>query len=740
MNKQIISFLLILLSFQLQAQTERPKIGLALSGGGAKGISHIGVLKVLEEAGIRPDYITGASIGSIMGGLYAIGYSVEDMERIAIDLDWAYYFNDELKRTDLPIEERQYADRYQLKVGIENGKVQLPKGFIQGQKIGLLLSQLTFPAHGVHDFDQFKIPFRCVATDAETGDVVVLKSGSLAKAMRASMSLPSIFEPMELDGKLLIDGGVVRNLPVIEAIDMGADIVIAVDITSPLYKKEGLVSLVQVLEQTSSYKLAESVELQKQLADIVISPDITGIGTLDFDRGADLLKLGEAAARAALPEIVALISHSDSLDSENVNIPTVCKICNVQLKGIEGKRKNAVANVMQMRATKEYSMDVIEKRIKQLFGSQFFKDAYYELTPSEEGFELSIDAALKSGEYLQVSANYDSDLKAALLLNATFRNRGLSGSKLSIDLKLSEFPLLLANYQVYTTSQPNFGIHLGGKLNHFPLDLYNEEGSVRERTGMTHYELRLDLFTSFNNSSLLSGGIGLERYSQRDKFFEGGTESLAITQQTIYARYLRDTYDREHYPREGSFLAIDGKLALSSSLKFPFDVQEIGINSFNKLARIQFSKIFPVDKSMAIEWYVDAGAVAFQKTETSNSFLNLFFLGRSIPEELSHVEFVGLDYMELPVSSYWLSGVRWRTELKEDAFASLLLNYGQYRAKEYDRIFDNTFDAVPDIEGDILGVGLEIGVISPLGPGRFATEYNLLEKRFNFAFHLGYVF
>lgn len=740
MSRQLISFFLVLLSFHMQAQEARPKIGLALSGGGAKGISHIGVLRVLEDAGIRPDYITGTSIGSIMGGLYAIGYSVEDMERIAIELDWAYYFNDELKRTDLPIEERQYADRYQLKVGIENGKIQLPKGFIQGQKIGLLLSQLTFPAHGVYDFDQFKIPFRCVATDAETGDPVVLKSGSLAKAMRASMSLPSIFEPMELDGKLLIDGGVVRNLPVIEAIDMGADIVIAVDITSPLYKKEGLVSLVQVLEQTSSYKLAESVELQKQLADVVISPDITGIGTLDFDRGADLLKLGEAAAKAALPEILAIINHSDSLRSENVNIPTTCKVCNVQLRGVEGKRKNAIANVMQMRSTKEYSIEVIEKRIKQLFGSQFFKDAYYELTPSEEGYELSIDAALKSGEYLQVSANYDSDLKAALLMNATFRNRGLSGSKLSVDFKLSEFPLLMADYQVYTTSQPNFGIHLGGKLNHFPLDLYNDKGGVEERTGMTHYELRLDLFTSFNNSSLLSGGIGLERYAQRDKFFEGSTESLAIVQQTIYAKYLRDTYDRAHYPREGSYLSIDGKLALSSSLKFPFDVQEIGINSFNKLARIQFSKIFPVGEIMAIEWYTDAGAVEFQKSETGNSFLNLFFLGRSIPEELSHIEFVGLDYMEIPVSSYWLSGIRWRTELKEDFFASILLNYGQYKAKEYERIFDNTFDAVPDIEGDILGYGLEIGFVSPLGPGRFATEYNLLEKRFNFAFHLGYVF
>jgi len=183
--------------------------------------------------------------------------------------------------------------------------------------VGLLLSQLTFPAHGVYDFDEFKIPFRCVATDAETGNPVVLKSGSLAKAMRASMSLPSVFEPIELDGKLLIDGGVVRNLPVIEAIDMGADIVIAVDITSPLYDKEGLVSLVQVLEQTSSYKLAESVAAQKQLADVVISPVIDGIGTLDFDKGDTLLVLGQQAAKAMLPEILSLINHGDAL-SKNI--------------------------------------------------------------------------------------------------------------------------------------------------------------------------------------------------------------------------------------------------------------------------------------------------------------------------------------------------------------------------------------------------------------------------------------
>ena len=172
MRKHIL-FLILWMPIFLLAQEAPKKIGLALSGGGAKGIAHIGVLRVLEDAGIRPDYITGTSIGSVMGGLYAIGYSVDEMERLALELDWNYYFNDELKRTDLPIEERYNSDRYQLKLGLENGSVQLPKGFIQGQKMGLLLSKLTFPAHGIHDFDQFKIPFRCVATEAETGDSVL---------------------------------------------------------------------------------------------------------------------------------------------------------------------------------------------------------------------------------------------------------------------------------------------------------------------------------------------------------------------------------------------------------------------------------------------------------------------------------------------------------------------------------------------------------------------------------------
>lgn len=739
MSKHFILFLLFL-STSLVAQQERPKIGLALSGGGAKGIAHIGVLRVLEDAGIRPDYITGTSIGSVMGGLYAIGYSVEEMEEIAIELDWNYYFNDELKRTDLPIEERYNSDRYQLKLGLEDGSIQLPKGFIQGQKIGLLLSKLTFPAHGIHDFDQFKIPFRCVATDAETGDAIVLKSGSLAKAMRASMSLPSIFEPMELDGKLLIDGGVVRNLPVIEAIDMGADIVIAVDITSPLYKKEGLVSLVQVLEQTSSYKLSESVALQKQLADIVISPNITGIGTLDFDKGDTLLQLGRAAALQQLPEILQRINHKDSITHEQANVPEVCKVCNVQLRGIEGRQQNAIANRLRMRATKDYELNEIEDRIKQLFGSQFFRDAYYELTETEEGYELQIDAAEKSGEYVQLSANYDSDLKAALLLNATFRNRGLSGSKGSVDFRFSENPMLLMNYQAYTATQPNFGVHLKGKLNHYPLDFYDEKGEVEELTKMFHYDLSLELFSSFGNSSLLSYGLSLERFAQRNSFLNSDTEVIGTSQFNAYLGYLWDTYDRQQYPREGIYFSLLGRQSLGATNNYSFAVEENSLSTFRRSAQFQFSKIFPIGDRLAVQWYNGAGIVEYREKDLPNHFLNLFYLGRSIPEETSHIEFYGLDYMELPVSSYWLTGLRGRAEVFDNVYGSLLVNYGQYKAEAYQRIIDEEAEFIPTTTGDILGLGIEVGFVSPLGPGRFSTEYNLTEGRVNFALHLGYFF
>jgi NTE family protein len=241
--KKIILFLLICLfsssiAFAQIAEKKRPKIGLVLAGGGAKGLAEVGVIKVLEEAGIRPDYITGTSIGSIVGGLYASGYSVDDLYALAKEIDWNYYFNDDIARIHSPVIERDDHDKYLLSFPVEDKKVKLPRGAVIGKKISLLLSRLTINAHECTDFDDLPIPFRCVATNFATGEAVVLSKGSLADAMRASMSIPSVFEPVVIDGQLLIDGASARNMPVQDVIDMGADIVIAVDIGGPLLTDE----------------------------------------------------------------------------------------------------------------------------------------------------------------------------------------------------------------------------------------------------------------------------------------------------------------------------------------------------------------------------------------------------------------------------------------------------------------------------------------------------------------------
>ena len=735
---QLLLCLLMLPSILL-GQQKRPKIGYAFGGGGAKGIAEIGVLRVLEEAGIRPDYITGTSIGSIVGGLYAIGYSVEDLEQLSNEIDWNYYFNDEINRTDLPIEERLISDRYQLKLNIEDGKIKLPGGFVQGQKVGLLLSQLTLPAHGVEDFDDFDIPFRCVAADFETGDPVVLGKGSLAKAIRASMSIPSVFEPIEIDGRLLIDGGVVRNLPVQEVKEMGADIIIAIDVTSPLYKKDQLSSFVTVLEQAGSYRLAESIKDAKEMADVFIHPDIDEFGALDFDNNDTLMARGEAAARAKLPEILALLANQrqDSLAARGVVIPESYDINNIYVKGTSEASRQLSDKISNIASKKGFSVKKVEERIKVLFGSNYIKDAYYEVLEDEEGnYELDIDANLESGKYIQISANYDSDLKAAFLVNATYRSRGLRSAKLSADLKISEHPLLLADYIVHSNANAALGLSLNLKLNHYPAFYYDEEGAVDEAFKINHYSAGMSLFGAVSNHIKISGGIGIERYAQRIKLFEGDTKDLELNQATLNVGLLRDNQDRALFPTKGSYLSLDGKFAFAGSLVEPRLDEEFELGEFNKFARFQFRKVFPAGPQFAIEWYTDAGWIDFEK----DNFLNQFYLGRTVPGELTHVEFVGLDYAELTVTSYALSGIKLRLEPKPNIFASVMFNYGKYKADEFVQVIDRATVNSVSVSDKIIGIGGELGFITPLGPGRFTAEYNLEETRANFSLHLGYAF
>lgn len=299
---------LLFLSTNFMAKEPRPKIGLVLSGGGARGLAHIGTLKLIDSLQIPIDYIVGTSMGGIIGGLYASGYTGNEIEKYALSADWNEILHDRPPRSETPFLEKKDDGKFQIEFGFEGFSLTLPGGFIGGQNISLRLANLTSAVGTIRDFDNLPIPFRCVAIDLLTGDVVVLKEGSLSKAMRATMSIPTIFSPVEWGDSLLIDGGVLNNFPADVLKEMGADIIIGVNVGSQLAPREDLKSLIDVLAQTMVLTDYPKQKENYKLCDVLIKPELDGFTTTDFDEDQvkEIIRRGNSAAASNKNKFVEL--------------------------------------------------------------------------------------------------------------------------------------------------------------------------------------------------------------------------------------------------------------------------------------------------------------------------------------------------------------------------------------------------------------------------------------------------
>ncbi len=263
--RRLLLVLLLLLPLSALAAEARPKIGLVLSGGAARGLAHIGVLKALDEQGIQIDAIAGTSMGAVVGGLYASGYTPAELERIALEMDWQQALSDAPPRKDVPFRRKQDDRDFLVKQKIsfrDDGTLGLPLGVIQGQNLAMVLESLLVHTSDNRDFDKLAIPFRAVSTDIATGEKVVFRKGHLPQAIRASMSIPAVFAPVEIDGRLLVDGGMVDNIPVDVARDMGVDVVIVVDIGNPLRDRKDLSTVLDVMNQSITLMTRKNSEAQ----------------------------------------------------------------------------------------------------------------------------------------------------------------------------------------------------------------------------------------------------------------------------------------------------------------------------------------------------------------------------------------------------------------------------------------------------------------------------------------------
>jgi NTE family protein len=388
----------------------RPRIGLALSGGGARGAAHVGVLRVLRELRIPLDYIAGTSMGSIVGGLYASGMSVEELEEVVDTTDWFDIFTDSSRRQYLSFRRKQ--DDAQvlspIRIGIEKGKAPFPAGLITGQKVSGMLRDHAITAAGIESFDHLPIPFAAIATDLETGAMVTIRSGSLPEAMRASMSVPGVFTPVEIDGRHLVDGGLVRNLPIDVVRAMGAEVVIAVDISTPLADIEEIRTFLDVTGQMNGFQTRKNVLEQMTTLgpqDTLIVPELEGIsaGSFESEKLKQAVDSGEAAAREHASELERLaVSPEDYETFEKRHFRNTTRV--VQIRNVDVSNDSHLDSrvlLARVKVAPETPLDlaVLNADLARLYELDAFELVDYILIPVEgdkNRFDLQIRAKAKT--------------------------------------------------------------------------------------------------------------------------------------------------------------------------------------------------------------------------------------------------------------------------------------------------------------------------------------------------------
>lgn len=560
-----------LLAAAPEAAARWPVVGVVLSGGGALGATHIGVLKVLEELHVPVDIVTGTSMGSIVGGLYALGLDANELESLVASIDWTKTFQDSPPRGSLPVRRKQedYGFLLDLKLGLKDGALQLPAGLIQGQRLTLMLRELTVRAHNVTDFDTLPIRYRAVAADLETGKEVILRGGNLATAMRASMSVPGFLPPVEVDGRLLVDGGIANNLPVDVARAMGAEVLIVVDIPTILKKRDQLTSSIDIAAQmlavlVQQNSLAQLASLGPQ--DILIQPDLGDRGSTDFDKIQEMIPPGEAAARKMTDRLRALsmdpavyAAERAARGKEKVNTPVIAFVDIDNRTALADRRLRAK---IRQKVGQPLDVQQIEDDFSQLYGSGLFEQIDYALVERKGQTGLVVTATEKSWakDYLRLGLALESDLDgdSTYMIGAGFTLTALNayGAEWRNELAFGQSQRLLTEF--YQPLQAETGFYLLPSLSYSRDDVRSTgaDGSASEfRT--TRGEAALSLGYEFGTAVDARIGVRVGAGEIDVRTGNGlGADTGNFRIGSIDTSLLYDTLDDVDFPNEGNLLRL----------------------------------------------------------------------------------------------------------------------------------------------------------------------------------------
>lgn len=543
----------------------RPRIGLVLGGGGARGAAHVGVLKVLEEMKIPIDCIAGNSMGAIVGGLYAAGLSPGEIEREMVGMDWDDVLDDKPRRPDQQFRRKRDDDNYLIKkyVGVQDGKIELPLGYIQGQKFDMELARLTHHVSGLKTFDDLPVPFRAVATDIETGKMVVLSKGNLARAIRASMAVPGAFDPVEIDGRLLVDGLVSNNVPVDVGRAMGADVLIVVDVGTPLMKRGEITTALAVIGQMSNILSARNVEeqlktLQKQ--DVYVHPDLGDLSTSDFKRAADAIAIGAKAANGERASLAKLknpsVAQREQIAERKAGLDTKPVIAFVKVDNKSRIGEAVLMHPFKALIGKPLDYKTLRRSVEDVYGWNIFESVRYEVIEEDGKDGLLVHVKEKSWgpNYVQLGIALATDLDGESSWNLgasvlkTALNRYAGEARLAA--QIGDSPAAAAEF--YQPLDPGLRYFVNPQIfydarnfSRFEGDDQVEEFRVSRYGGQIAAGRVLGHWGEFR--------VGMRRYSGEAEQRAGdpATPDFDFDSAEAYLRLTYDTLDNRNWPHSG---------------------------------------------------------------------------------------------------------------------------------------------------------------------------------------------
>lgn len=728
-----LSFFLFQFSISAQDSIPRPKIGLVLSGGGAKGLAHIGVLKKIDEYGIKIDYIGGTSMGAVVGGLYAAGYSGIQIDSIFAAADYDAIIQDYTPRKSKDFYERENNDRYAVSLPFNKFKIGVPIALSRGLYNYNLLTRLLHHVRHVRDFKKLPIPFVCIATDIETGEEVLLDHGFLAQAIVASGALPTLYTPVNIEGKYLIDGGVLNNFPVKEVKKLGADLIIGVDVQYELKDKDELNEATKLLSQISNLQMIKKMEEKKPLVNIYIKPNINDFTVVSFEKGPEIIQFGEEAALDFEDELKKI---STNHKIEKTFVPQTVKdslfITSIKTNELENFTDYYIQGKLRFKPGKKISYSELIQGIDFLNTTQNFSSLSYTLEKNGEGDELNLYLVEnKTKSFLKLGLHFDGLFKSGVIANVTKRKLLFKNDVFSADVVLGD------NFRYFFDYNVDIGYNLSVGFNaklyqfnrnvntNFPQwDEFREQGINSINLSYRNFSNQLYFQTLFVQKFSSKLGIEFDNFLFQSETFDDYTSLFDNGNYlSLFVNLNFDSLDNKFFPKSGWSFVGDGQSFLASS-----EFESIALR--HSIFKAEGSYAQSITKKATLILKTEGG---FTIGETGIPLLNFFLGGYGFKPFNNFRHFYGYNFVGLTGNSYVMTEMSLDYEFFKKNHINLSANFANVGN---DIFVNDSWLKLPTYSGYAAGYGID----TVLGPIEIKQSWSPETKESYTWFAIGFWF